>query len=176
MGAMSYPLAYVFTLLHGRLGHSGWRWMFTMYGLLTSIVALFAYVFIVDFPDKARFLTDEQKELVHTRIERDRNDADPDTITVRKFVVYLLDWHIWVAGFFLAATSCAGYSLTYFLPSILASMGFAGEYTASQDKDSWLIIQVWKSWSSAPRHMCGPSSLRCRARTSPTSGGAVAQQ
>lgn len=118
------PVAYCFTLMHGLLGHSGWRWAFTMYGITTVLVGIFAMIVLVDFPDKAKFLTAEQCELIKVRIERDRKDAVPDPMTWRKVLIYACDFKLWVIGFLFGVSALCAYSLGYFLPMILLSLGF----------------------------------------------------
>lgn len=119
------PIAYCFTLMNGVLGHSGWRWAFTMYGIITVILGFIAYIVLVDFPDKAKFLTPEQRELVRVRIERDRKDSVPDPMTWAKAFTYICEIRIWIFAFLFGVTSLCAYSLGYFLPMILKQMGFA---------------------------------------------------
>jgi len=107
VGSFSSPLGYTFTLMHGRLGHSGWRWMFTMYGIITLVVAIFGYLFIQDIPSKATFLTEEERHFIMTRIERDRADSKPDPMTLRQIVQYAADWKIWLFGLFFMSTTVA---------------------------------------------------------------------
>ncbi|CAK9785899.1 unnamed protein product [Cutaneotrichosporon oleaginosum] len=124
VGSASAPIGYCFTLMHGLGGYSGWAWVFIMYGIVTVIVGLFGYVFLVDFPDRATFLTDEQKQMILTRIQRDRSDAKPDPVTLAKIGQHLCDWKVWLFGYFLMSATVASYSLAYFLPVILGTMGF----------------------------------------------------
>ncbi|KLT43192.1 MFS general substrate transporter [Cutaneotrichosporon oleaginosum] len=118
------PIGYGMSLLHTRGGLSGWSWIFIFFGILTIVVGLLGILFIVDFPDKATFLSDEQRQLVHTRIQRDRGDATPDPVTLAKVIRYLCDFRIWVYGLMFMSSTMSSYSLAYFLPVILGSMGF----------------------------------------------------
>lgn len=119
-GILSWGISH----LHLRNGLHGWQWIFIIYGLLTIAIGLGAIVLIVDFPDKATFLTEEQRLMVTTRIERDRRDAVYDKLTVAKVFHHLLDWRIWMFGLFFCAAAMVIYALAYFLPQILAGMGF----------------------------------------------------
>lgn len=42
----------------------GWAWIFIIEGLATVIAALFSYRVIQDFPDTAKFLTEEERTLI----------------------------------------------------------------------------------------------------------------
>lgn len=119
-GILSWGISH----LHGRNGLHGWQWIFIIYGLLTIAIGLGAILLIVDFPDKASFLSEEQRLMVTTRIERDRRDAVYDKLTVAKVLKHLTDWRIWMFGLFFCAAAMVIYALAYFLPVILAGMGF----------------------------------------------------
>ncbi|BEI82241.1 hypothetical protein CcaverHIS002_0301090 [Cutaneotrichosporon cavernicola] len=110
--------------LHTKSGLHGWQWIFIIYGLMTIFIGFCAIVLIVDFPDKATFLTEVEREIVLTRIQRDRNDAVYDHITFKKVMHYLTDFRIWLFGLFFCAAALCIYALAYFLPQILAGMGF----------------------------------------------------
>lgn len=72
-----------------------WRSTDVSCGILTIIVAIVALIFLVDVPNKAKFLTTEEKEMINTRIERDRADSADDVITGAKVREYLCDWKMW---------------------------------------------------------------------------------
>lgn len=46
---------------------------------------------IVDFPDKNKFLTREETELIRERVERDRADTKHDALTIQKCLHYACD-------------------------------------------------------------------------------------
>lgn len=68
--------------LNGKGGLAGWRWMFLVQGLISCILGVVTYFWIVDFPDQAHkslwFLTEKEQELAIARIQKDRGDAAPD--------------------------------------------------------------------------------------------------
>ncbi|KZV82342.1 MFS general substrate transporter [Exidia glandulosa HHB12029] len=105
-------------------GLYAWRWIFIISGLLTVFFALISYFLIVDFPDKARFLDEKQKTLVRDRIEYDRGDAAPDTLTFAKCLTYAKDLKIWAFAYLFCATTVPSYAMSFFLPVILAGMGY----------------------------------------------------
>lgn len=121
---LSSILAYGLQLLNGKGGLRGWRWIFLVEGILTVVLGLVGYVAIIDFPDKAKNLRPDEKEMILERIQRDRADAVADTLTKEKFIKYTLDWKLWVFAFMFFASTCGSYALSYFLPRILAGMGF----------------------------------------------------
>lgn len=130
--------------MHGLRGMSGWRWIFVWYGvsklghrpvdklknklsssqIITMVVGIASLIFLVDFPHKAKFLTDEETHLITTRIRRDRNDDIPDELTWKKAGKYVLDLKLWAFGFMFGTAGFGNYALAFFLPRLLQDMGF----------------------------------------------------
>lgn len=48
--------------MDGTGGLEGWRWIFIMLGIVTIVVGAIGWFLIVDFPDKAKFLTEAEKQ------------------------------------------------------------------------------------------------------------------
>ena len=96
-----------------------WRWIFFVQGLVTIAIAIAAFFLVVDFPDKATFLTEEQRALVTTRIQRDRGDAAPDALTAKKCLTYAMDLKLWAFGINFGCSTISSYAFSYFLPLIL---------------------------------------------------------
>lgn len=124
VGGLGNLLGYAISLMHKIQGMSGWRWVFIIEGILTVVIAILGLIFLVDFPDRATFLTEEQKTLIATRIQRDRGDSVHDPMTKAKFLSYMMEFKIWLYGIWFCTTTLGTYSMAYFLPRILKSMGF----------------------------------------------------
>jgi hypothetical protein len=75
---------------------AGWRWIYIVEGLLTVTAGILAWFYIVDFPQKAKFLHDWERERIIERLNKDRGDGEHDEITYAKVVKHLSDWKIWV--------------------------------------------------------------------------------
>ncbi|GMK56332.1 hypothetical protein CspeluHIS016_0301720 [Cutaneotrichosporon spelunceum] len=117
-------IGFGFSHLDGRGGMAGWQWMFILYGILTIFIGLLAYVFLVDVPTKGNFLTEREREIVMTRIERDRADSVPDPLTWPKILAYCCELKSWFIAFAFMSTTMSAYALAYFMPRILTIMGF----------------------------------------------------
>ena len=69
-------------------------------GKITCTASFFAYLFLVDFPEKAdqswNFLSKEERDFVKRRINKDRDDAIPEPFTVARFLKPALDIKIWI--------------------------------------------------------------------------------
>jgi MFS family permease len=74
-------LAYGIGQMDGVRGWRGWRWIFTIEGVVTLLAAFVLWWFIDDFPDRAKFLTPEEKSRVIAEIEADRGHAETEKLT-----------------------------------------------------------------------------------------------
>ncbi|GBB87972.1 hypothetical protein RclHR1_14490003 [Rhizophagus clarus] len=62
-GSFSGLLAFSLIKLEGKLNLKGWQWLFLVEGLISVIVAIAAYFFISDYPEKSRWLTDKEPSI-----------------------------------------------------------------------------------------------------------------
>ncbi|KAJ9633632.1 hypothetical protein H2204_006838 [Knufia peltigerae] len=76
-------LAYALALLEGHAGWLGWRWIFTIEGAVTAAFAIPTYFFIVDFPDRATFLSQREREIRMQELNEDRGDAATSQVTLK---------------------------------------------------------------------------------------------
>jgi len=134
VGGWSSILAYGLIQMDGLSGVDGWQWIFIIEGLLTVTVAIGAWFIIQDFPDKATtkgklgakpLLTQEEAHFIAQRIERDRGDAVPDPLTMRKFFHHLKDFKLWAFSLMFMSTAMPAYALAYFGPVIVLGMGYS---------------------------------------------------
>jgi MFS family permease len=93
--------------MHIRTNHvTGWRWIFIIEGAFTILAGLVAWFFLADFPQKATFLEEDERERVIERLNKDRGDGDHDGLTAAKIRKHLSDWKVW--GFGLIVSLSAG--------------------------------------------------------------------
>ena len=63
--------AATFSTLDDKHGMHGWQWLFIIEGVVTFGVAIVAIFLLPDMPLTTRWLTEEQRQLAHDRIQRD---------------------------------------------------------------------------------------------------------
>lgn len=152
-------LAYVLSLLDGRRGIRGWRWIFIIEGAITLFLGIVSWLFIPEFPDNNSFLTQKQTALVLRRIEEDRGDSIPDPLTLRKVVRHLGDWTSWAYGVMFACSSLPAYAQAYFTPLILKGMGWSNAHALLLSAPPYgpsIISSFCFSWvSDKTRHRSG---------------------
>lgn len=97
--AISGVLALGFSKMDGLGNYAGWRWIFIMEGIITCLIGLAGYVFMVDFPEQAHkawgFLTERESAYITRRINRDRQDAGLDKFSFSKFIKPARDLKVW---------------------------------------------------------------------------------
>ncbi len=98
-------LAYGLQQMDGIGGHEGWRWIFIWEGIITVIIAIVGYVFLVDFPEDAAkskfFLSNEEIKIMVDRVERDRGDAHLEAFSIWSYLAEARDWKCWCFGSFI---------------------------------------------------------------------------
>lgn len=121
-GAFGGLLARGISEMNGIGGRPGWAWIFILEGLATLIVAFAAYWVINDYPETAKFLTQEEKDEVHRRLKSDRTNL-ADEFNVKYFFHAIKDWKIYVHMLITIGIYTPLYSFSLFLPTIVKAMG-----------------------------------------------------
>ncbi|KAJ5263714.1 hypothetical protein N7478_011319 [Penicillium angulare] len=145
--ALSGVLALGFSKMDGLAGYSGWRWIFIIEGIITCLIGLAGYIFMVDFPDQAHktwgFLTEREGAYIIRRINRDRQDAGLDHFSFAKFLRPARDFKVWGFAMIFLCTTMQAYSIGYFLPVILETeMGFSSATTQGLSTPPYIIAMI----------------------------------
>ncbi|KAK6207305.1 hypothetical protein LQW54_007263 [Pestalotiopsis sp. IQ-011] len=120
---------YGLNTLDGRGGLAGWRYMFLVQGLISMVIGVATYFWMVDFPEQAHksvwFLTEEEQRLAVHRINRDRKDVEIERFAWAKVLVHARDPKVYAFATLFFLLNLVSTSLSYFLPIILqGGMGF----------------------------------------------------
>ncbi|KKK24571.1 hypothetical protein AOCH_000401 [Aspergillus ochraceoroseus] len=147
--ATGYIVNYGLNQLHGKAGMEGWRWMYLVQGLVTSVIGVVTYWWMIDFPENAQrsfyFLSDVEAKIATQRIQADRGDVALDPFTWSKVLVNFTDPKLYGFACMFFLLNLVSTALNYFLPMILVSgMGFSGNESIllSTPPYYWSIIPV----------------------------------
>ena len=70
--------------------------LFIIEALITVVVSSVCFWIIVPFPEDAKFLTVDEKELLLARLEMDGGTVLDDTTSFRRVLPMIADWKIWI--------------------------------------------------------------------------------
>lgn len=132
--------------LDGKAGLAGWRWMYLVQGLITCVLGIITYWWMVDFPENSvhsfKFLTLRESQIAAARIQDDRADLRPEPFSWARILDCLKDVKIYGFAVMFFLLNLVSTGLSYFLPIILeGGMGF----TANQAILLSVPVSV-KSW------------------------------
>ena len=109
--------------MEGVAGMRGWQWLFIVEAMPSIVLGIIVLAYLTDTPDQARWLTDEEKNLVHDDLARDTASKQSDTTVSHTLKDALLDYRIYVlASMAIALVSGIG-GLSFWLPTVLHQAG-----------------------------------------------------
>jgi MFS family permease len=162
MSSFSGILSYGIGEMRGTAGYSGWRWIFIIEGCITVALGLLGFFLIVNFPDKAKFITEEERAIVMGRLNADRGDAEDDHITFRKCLLHMKDWKMCYLSFIYVCNTLPCYGMSYFISVILRGFGYSvgmSQLLTAPPFCAAMIIQLVTSWFSDHYHIRSPFIL-----------------
>ncbi|KAL5603961.1 hypothetical protein FOVSG1_006711 [Fusarium oxysporum f. sp. vasinfectum] len=124
--------------LRGKAGLAGWQWIFIIEGLLTVVVALASFKLMADYPERAKFITDEERKHIQERLLLDRSGL-ADEFEMRYVRDALRDWKIWVHMLIAAGTFTGVYSYSLFLPTIIRDLGYSNTTAQLMSTPPYLV-------------------------------------
>ncbi|EPT02052.1 hypothetical protein FOMPIDRAFT_1119230 [Fomitopsis schrenkii] len=101
-GAFSGLIAYGVSFMSGTAGLLGWSWLFIIEGIVTVLVGIVAFFVLVDFPDTATFITDEERAFIAWSRSKSSPEEDSPSedmnehLKLRHWIAALSDWQVWM--------------------------------------------------------------------------------
>ncbi|EMR70405.1 hypothetical protein MGN70_000175 [Eutypa lata] len=132
-GSFGGLLAAAIEQMSGIGGLAGWQWIFVLEGLLTIIFGLASFWMVHDFPDDAKFLSDDDRARVIRRLKLDKQ-ASAEHEDWNKSYLYagLKDWKMWLGMVIYMGCDMPLYAFSLFLPSIIQELGWSSSVVRSQ--------------------------------------------
>ncbi|KAG8169071.1 hypothetical protein KVR01_001820 [Diaporthe batatas] len=118
-GAVSGLLAYAIANMRDVGGYNAWRWIFIIEGLATVVIGAASKFFTVDWPETAKFLSDDERKILIARLAQDRGEAKMDRLDKKSAKRIFSDWKIY-CGIFM-------YFGWFFIPTIIQQLGYRAE-------------------------------------------------
>ncbi|KAF2176584.1 pantothenate transporter liz1 [Zopfia rhizophila CBS 207.26] len=131
-------------------GIAGWRWLFILQGAVTFVIALVGYFVLPDFPLTTVWLTQDERELAHNRMELDTVQNKGETSTFKGFKQAAKDPMVWIFAM-MAHMHLAANGFKNFFPTVVETLGFNETVTLVLTCPPYLIagaVTIAVSWSS----------------------------
>lgn len=161
--ALGAPLSSaIIQYLDGLFGLSGWRVMFLLEGIPAILLGVITWFYLTDRPSQAKWLTVDEKEWLTAELESE--DAVKGGHVSGSVKHALGDVRVWMLGLIYFGITYGLYSLSFFLPSIVA--GFKETFdTDFSLVTTGLIVAVpfavgAVAWCSGVGIRTGPASER----------------
>ncbi|KAL7421072.1 High-affinity nicotinic acid transporter [Cryptotrichosporon argae] len=112
-------------------GLHGWRWMYLVEGLISAAIVPFAWFVIPNTPYELRWLNDAERDVLAKRAVMNRKFYDERDRFDWKFVrLAYQDWRTYVHAINHFGIDCTLYSITTFMPTLCAGLGFTSTVDA----------------------------------------------
>ncbi|MEG9883923.1 MAG: MFS transporter [Hyphomicrobiales bacterium] len=116
------PISGALLEMHGFLGQPGWYWLFMIEGLLAVIMGLFAFYWIDDSPEHARFLKKDEKSALIKKLTEEKSPLEQQQSSKNIIRHVIFNPYIWRLLLFYLSIQISFYGLIYFLPTQVASL------------------------------------------------------
>ncbi|KAL4754285.1 hypothetical protein BDW72DRAFT_166525 [Aspergillus terricola var. indicus] len=137
-GAFGGVLASGLGKMHGVRNLAGWRWVFLIEGLLTAVVAIILFFYLPDFPEEAKWLTEEERAYMRAKLAQDSGEAGDDThMGWREVLAVFKDYKIFIGGLMYFGQIVTAYGYAYFAPTIIQSYGYGQIQTQLYSIPPW---------------------------------------
>ncbi|KAF3122985.1 hypothetical protein TWF569_002002 [Orbilia oligospora] len=124
-GSFGGLLAAAINKMDGIGGLHGWAWIFILEGIATTLIGVASYFILVDFPDEAHFLTDDERLRVIRRLRADNQaSANHESFQFKYVKQGLTDWKTYLGMIMYMGVDGALYAFSLFLPTIISNLGY----------------------------------------------------
>ncbi|KAF3914204.1 hypothetical protein ABW20_dc0106302 [Dactylellina cionopaga] len=140
----------IFHGLDNVAGIAGWKWLFILQGAVTFVIAGVGFFLLPDFPLTTKWLSQEERELAHSRMELDTVANKGETSTWKGLQQAARDPMVWIFAL-MAHMHLAANGFKNFFPTVVETLGFNTTVTLVLTCPPYLIagaVTVLVSYSS----------------------------
>ncbi|KAJ4297385.1 hypothetical protein N0V88_004304 [Collariella sp. IMI 366227] len=132
-GSFGGLLAAAIENMDGIAGIKGWAWIFILEGLLTVLAGFASFWMVHDFPDEAKFLSEEDRARVIRRLKMDQqSSAEHESFQMTYFWSAMKDWKMWLGMVIYMGCVMPLYAFSLFLPTIIRNLGWGSTVVRAQ--------------------------------------------
>lgn len=126
-GAFGGLIAYGIQMMGARRGLSAWRWLFIIEGVISFVIGLLCWLTLPKSSEEARFLTEDEKQLMRNRRIRDIAYAGSEEFSWSFVYMALTDTVVWAGGISLFCAGIPLFGFGIFLPTIIRGLGYVAK-------------------------------------------------
>lgn len=138
------PLSALLLQLDGWMGLRGWHWLFILEGIPTVLMGFACLFYLTDRPQQARWLTDEQRNWLTSRLEQERVAKKSTALAPLSHMFRSKE--VWGMALICATASSAGSVLGVWQPQLLKSLGLTIMETGLLNAVPYVIAAVAMVW------------------------------
>ncbi|BAE62149.1 unnamed protein product [Aspergillus oryzae RIB40] len=128
-GIVGSLIAYGISYMNGLCGMSAWRWVYLLEGLFTILFSGVIYLVLPDWPKSPRtrkWLSEREQDYVEARLSENAPKTADSDFSKEEVIASLKDPRTYAFMLSQVLVNFSGYALTWELPTITTSLGFAG--------------------------------------------------
>jgi len=116
-GVVGSPISGLLLQLNGTYGLGGWQWLFLIEGIPSIILGVITFFYLPDSPEKAKWLTPEEKNWVAGKLDRERQETSVGG--EHSTAAALGSVRVWTFAAIYFAIIMSFYGITFWLPQIV---------------------------------------------------------
>lgn len=125
-GIWAGPLAARLTKVKGNL--LGYQYIFIIEACVTVGLALLMFLIFPNYPETARFLSEEERQAAVTMLARDKALSYKANYQPRQILKALSDWTVWAYAIIFWAAVTGGTTQAIFGPTLIKAMGYTSTH------------------------------------------------
>jgi len=114
------PLSGLLLDLHGAMNLAGWQWLFLIEGGLASVVGVWAFFYLDDKPEDAKWLTPQARETLNAALDDDARAAAAHG--PRNLLAALVDGRVLLLSLIYGLIQMSVYGVIFYLPQQVAAL------------------------------------------------------
>ncbi|KZT18565.1 MFS transporter [Neolentinus lepideus HHB14362 ss-1] len=156
VGAFGGLLASGIGQMDGVRGWRGWRWVFVIEGATTIVIAAALFFLVPNFPETAKFLTSEEREIVKVRLVDDVGESQYDERSddngndtkalemnsrrrkIKNILDVFKDYKIFLGGMMYLGMIVPANGYAFFAPTIIKDLGYTSIQAQLHSVPPWV--------------------------------------
>ncbi|MFN0038941.1 MAG: MFS transporter [Burkholderiales bacterium] len=110
--------------MDGIQGWRGWQWLFLLEGIPSVIIGALVFVLLDDGPKKAKWLTDQEKNMISQRLDEDEAGKQ-ELGKGHSFMDAFRDGRVWALSLVYFCGVVCFYAVNFWMPTIVQEAGIA---------------------------------------------------